>query len=77
MGLVSEQSLYNLLVRDVELEVVPAAEHYGLGIIPWSPLQGGLLGGVIKKENTGVRRLGAAQRKASPSIGTRSRCTRT
>jgi aryl-alcohol dehydrogenase-like predicted oxidoreductase len=57
MGLVSEQSLYNLLVRDIELEVIPAAEHYGLGIIPWSPLQGGLLGGVIKKENTGVRRL--------------------
>jgi aryl-alcohol dehydrogenase-like predicted oxidoreductase len=57
MGLVSEQSLYNLLVRDIELEVVPAAEHYGLGIIPWSPLQGGLLGGVIKKENAGVRRL--------------------
>jgi aryl-alcohol dehydrogenase-like predicted oxidoreductase len=57
MGLVSEQSLYNLIVRDIELEVVPAAEHHGLGIIPWSPLQGGLLGGVIKKENTGVRRL--------------------
>jgi aryl-alcohol dehydrogenase-like predicted oxidoreductase len=57
MGLVSEQSLYNLLVRDIELEVVPAAEHYGLGIIPWSPLQGGLLGGVIKNENSGVRRL--------------------
>ena len=57
MGLVSEQSLYNLLVRDIELEVVPAAERYGLGIIPWSPLQGGLLGGVIKRENTGVRRL--------------------
>jgi aryl-alcohol dehydrogenase-like predicted oxidoreductase len=57
MGLVSEQSLYNLLVRDIELEVVPAAEHYGLGIIPWSPLQGGLLGGVIKNESTGVRRL--------------------
>jgi aryl-alcohol dehydrogenase-like predicted oxidoreductase len=57
MGLVSEQSLYNLLVRDIELEVIPAAEHYGVGIIPWSPLQGGLLGGVIKKENTGVRRL--------------------
>ena len=57
MGLISEQSLYNLLVRDIELEVVPAAEHYGLGIIPWSPLQGGLLGGVIKQENTGVRRL--------------------
>jgi aryl-alcohol dehydrogenase-like predicted oxidoreductase len=57
MGLVSEQSLYNLLVRDIELEVAPAAEHYGLGIIPWSPLQGGLLGGVIKKVNMGVRRL--------------------
>jgi aryl-alcohol dehydrogenase-like predicted oxidoreductase len=57
MGLVSEQSLYNLLVRDIELEVVPAAERYGVGIIPWSPLQGGLLGGVIKQENTGVRRL--------------------
>jgi NDP-hexose C3-ketoreductase / dTDP-4-oxo-2-deoxy-alpha-D-pentos-2-ene 2,3-reductase len=57
MGLVSEQSLYNLLVRDIELEVIPAAEHYGVGIIPWSPLQGGLLGGVIKNEDTGVRRL--------------------
>ncbi len=56
LGLVSEQSLYNLMVRDIELEVIPAAEHYGLGIIPWSPLQGGLLGGVIKKENAGVRR---------------------
>src|ERR687889_320648 len=57
MGLVSEQSLYNLLVRDIELEVIPAAEHHGLGIIPWSPLQGGLLGGVVKKTNEGVRRL--------------------
>src|SRR4029450_12562127 len=55
MGLVSEQSLYNLLVRDIELEVIPAAENYGVGIIPWSPLQGGLLGGVIKNEDTGVR----------------------
>ena len=56
LGLVSEQSLYNLIVRDIELEVIPAAERYGVGIIPWSPLQGGLLGGVIKKENAGVRR---------------------
>jgi aryl-alcohol dehydrogenase-like predicted oxidoreductase len=66
MGLISEQSLYNLLVRDIELEVVPAAEHYGLGIIRWSPLQDGLLGGVIKKQNTGVRRLKgrAAQSRA-------------
>jgi aryl-alcohol dehydrogenase-like predicted oxidoreductase len=56
-GLVSEQSIYNLLVRTVELEVLPAALHYGLGVIPWSPLQGGLLGGVIKKQEQGVRRL--------------------
>jgi aryl-alcohol dehydrogenase-like predicted oxidoreductase len=57
IGLVSEQSIYNLLVRDVEREVLPAAQEYGLGVIPWSPLQGGLLGGVIRKENQGVRRL--------------------
>ncbi|MET0693513.1 MAG: aldo/keto reductase [Propionibacteriaceae bacterium] len=56
-GLVSEQSFYNLLTRQIELEVLPSAQHYGLGIIPWSPLQGGLLGGVIKKQNEGVRRL--------------------
>jgi aryl-alcohol dehydrogenase-like predicted oxidoreductase len=56
VGLVSEQSIYNLLKREVELEVIPAAEHYGLGLIPWSPLQGGLLGGVIKKIEEGSRR---------------------
>lgn len=55
-GLVSEQSLYNLLERTVELEVLPSAQHYGIGVIPWSPLHGGLLGGVIRKENEGVRR---------------------
>ncbi|MBM7800037.1 aryl-alcohol dehydrogenase-like predicted oxidoreductase [Microlunatus panaciterrae] len=56
-GLVSEQSIYNLLKREVELEVLPAAQDYGLGVIPWSPLHGGLLGGVLKKEVQGVRRL--------------------
>jgi aryl-alcohol dehydrogenase-like predicted oxidoreductase len=56
LGLVSEQSLYNLLARDIELEVIPAAVDYGLGIIPWSPLQGGLLGGVVGKEREGSRR---------------------
>lgn len=55
-GLVSEQSIYNLLTRAAELEVIPAAQQYGLGLIPWSPLQGGLLGGVLKKESDGVRR---------------------
>jgi aryl-alcohol dehydrogenase-like predicted oxidoreductase len=56
-GLVSEQSIYNLLTRDIELEVIPAAVSNGLGIIPWSPLQGGLLGGVVRKERDGKRRL--------------------
>jgi aryl-alcohol dehydrogenase-like predicted oxidoreductase len=56
LGLVSEQSLYNLLTRDIELEVLPAARAYGVGVIPWSPLQGGLLGGVLKKEQEGRRR---------------------
>ena len=54
-GLVSEQSLYNLLTRHVELEVLPAAQDYGLGIIPWSPLHGGLLGGVLEKTEGGRR----------------------
>ncbi|MBA8793696.1 aryl-alcohol dehydrogenase-like predicted oxidoreductase [Friedmanniella endophytica] len=56
LGLVSEQSIYNLLKREVESDLIPAAEFYGLGIIPWSPLQGGLLGGVLKKEAEGLRR---------------------
>ena len=56
-GLVSEQSLYNLTTRNLELEVLPAAKNYGLGVIPWSPLHGGLLGGVLRKEAEGKRRL--------------------
>jgi aryl-alcohol dehydrogenase-like predicted oxidoreductase len=55
MGLVSEQSLYSLNDRMVELEVIPACEDYGLGIIPWSPLAGGLLGGVLQKIKEGRR----------------------
>jgi len=53
LGLVSEQCIYNLLVRHVELEVIPAAQHYGIGIIPWSPLQGGLLSGALRKMREG------------------------
>ncbi|MGW1889968.1 aldo/keto reductase [Streptomyces sp. NPDC002004] len=56
LGLVSEQCLYNLAERRAEMEVIPAAQDYGLGVIPWSPLHGGLLGGVIKKEVEGGRR---------------------
>ena len=55
LGLVSEQSIYNLNARTVELEVLPACEAYGLGVIPWSPLAGGLLGGVLDKAKTGRR----------------------
>jgi aryl-alcohol dehydrogenase-like predicted oxidoreductase len=57
LGLVSEQSIYNLLTRQVELEVLPASQAYGLGVIPWSPLASGLLGGVLRKERDGHRRL--------------------
>jgi aryl-alcohol dehydrogenase-like predicted oxidoreductase len=56
-GLVSEQSIYNLLKREVELEVLPACQDYGLGVIPWSPLNGGLLGGILRKTEEGKRRL--------------------
>ena len=55
MGLVSEQSIYHLNNRTVELEVIPACQHYGLGLIPWSPLGGGLLGGVLGKIEGGRR----------------------
>jgi len=59
-GLVSEQSLYNLLKRDIEREVIPAAQANGMGIMPWSPLEGGLLGGVLRKERDGSRRVNGA-----------------
>ena len=49
LGLVSEQSLYNLCDRNIELEMVPACRDFGLGLIPWSPLGGGLLGGIVDK----------------------------
>jgi len=55
LGLVSEQSIYHLLNRNIELEVLPACAAYGLGVIPWSPLAGGLLGGVLQKITEGRR----------------------
>ncbi len=55
LGLVAEQSLYNLNARKIELEVVPCCKKYGVGIIPWSPLAGGLLGGVLQKATEGRR----------------------
>ena len=55
MGLVSEQSLYNLTSRTIELEVIPACESYGLGLVCWSPLAGGLLGGILQRGKEGRR----------------------
>jgi len=55
MGLVCEQSLYNLATRTIELEVIPACREYGLGLIPWSPMEGGLLSGALRKAREGRR----------------------
>lgn len=55
MGLISEQSLYNLHERTIELEVIPACEAYGIGLIPWSPLARGLLAGALQPATTGRR----------------------
>ena len=64
-GLISEQSIYNLAERSVELEVLPACRDYGLGLIPWSPLHGGLLGGILRKEQKGR----SASGRAADSLG--------
>ncbi|MGW4695250.1 aldo/keto reductase [Kitasatospora cineracea] len=53
LGLVAEQSIYNLMSRWAELEVLPAAQHYGVGVIPYSPLHGGMLSGVLRKQREG------------------------
>jgi aryl-alcohol dehydrogenase-like predicted oxidoreductase len=55
LGLVSEQSLYNLTERKIELEVIPACLDYGLGLMPYSPLAGGALGGAFEKPKGGRR----------------------
>ncbi len=62
LGLVCEQSLYNLIDRTLELEVIPACAAYGLGVIPWSPLKGGVLGGNHKEK--AARRAGEPQQRA-------------
>ncbi len=62
MGLVSEQSRYSLVARMIELEVIPACRQYGLGLIPYSPLGGGLLGRALQKAIEG-RRSGQRQKQ--------------
>jgi aryl-alcohol dehydrogenase-like predicted oxidoreductase len=62
-GLVSEQSIYSLAARTIELEVIPSCRAHGLGLVPYSPLAGGLLGGVLSGARGG--------RRASDRIRTR------
>jgi len=66
MGLVCEQSKYNLMCRWIELEVLPACKAYGLGVIPWSPLAGGCLAGALQKRSEG-RRAGSDMEKTVAS----------
>lgn len=58
--LVTLQPQYNLLVREIEWEIIPAAQENGLGLLPWSPLGGGWLTGKYSfdEEPTGATRLG-------------------
>jgi aryl-alcohol dehydrogenase-like predicted oxidoreductase len=63
MGLVSEQSLYNLSARTIEMEVIPVCQKFGLGLIPWSPLAGGALGGALTKAKEGRRTEEGVQKK--------------
>jgi len=63
LGLASEQCFYNLADRMVELEILPAAQAYGMGVIPWSPLGRGILGGALHKASKGRRSSGEARRR--------------
>jgi aryl-alcohol dehydrogenase-like predicted oxidoreductase len=63
LGLVSEQSLYNLAARTIELEVVPACRAHGVAVLPWSPLSGGMLGGALRKSREGRRSSERIQRR--------------
>ncbi|WP_067972628.1 aldo/keto reductase [Nocardiopsis trehalosi] len=66
LGLVSEQCVYNLVTRHAEMEVIPAARHYGIGVLVWSPLRAGLLSGSVRKLRTGTAvRSGRAKGRAA------------
>jgi aryl-alcohol dehydrogenase-like predicted oxidoreductase len=68
LGLVSEQSIYNLLTRDIEMEVIPSAIDYGIGILAWSPLHRGMLTGVLRQERTASRYKPEALERHRPQI---------
>ena len=68
LGLVSEQSLYNLKARTIELEVLPSCRAHGIGVIPWSPLAGGLLGGILKGVKEGRRAREGMQKQMEENL---------
>ncbi|MEX0885305.1 MAG: aldo/keto reductase [Phycisphaeraceae bacterium] len=67
---VTEQPPYNLLDRRIERELIPMAQTYGMGLIPWSPLAGGFLTGKYKREGGGPSdgRYADAERGRGPAI---------
>ncbi|MEV6819906.1 aldo/keto reductase [Nocardiopsis dassonvillei] len=71
LGIVSEQCVYNLVRRHAELELIPAAREYGIGVLVWSPLHGGLLGGAIRKlaEGTAAKAAQGRAQVAMPAHG--------
>jgi aryl-alcohol dehydrogenase-like predicted oxidoreductase len=76
---VTLQPQYNLLAREVEWEIVPACEHSGLGLLPWSPLGGGWLTGKYTREQrpAGATRLGENPERGVEAYDTRAGSDRT
>jgi aryl-alcohol dehydrogenase-like predicted oxidoreductase len=60
---VTEQPPYSILTRGIEAEVLPACRRYGMGVIPWSPLQGGWLSGRYRKGTDVAGPASAARRR--------------
>jgi len=76
---VTLQPQYNMLVREIEWEIVPAAQSAGLGLLPWSPLGGGWLTGKYRREErpSGATRLGENPDRGVEAYDRRSRVERT
>lgn len=76
---VTLQPQYNLLVRDIEHEIVPASLDAGIGLLPWSPLGGGWLSGKYKRDTlpTGATRLGENPNRGQEAYGPRNSDERT
>jgi aryl-alcohol dehydrogenase-like predicted oxidoreductase len=76
---VTLQPQYSLLVRDIELEIVPACQDAGMGLLPWSPLGGGWLTGKYRRDQmpTGATRLGENPKRGMESYDQRNAQERT